>query len=90
MTWPDNVLLLSNNRPRLPFDGALPEEVDLVTQLQATSQALAEHCRAVLVGDGGDWAEAARGLTAAAEACQNMAVLVTETQLLVELLSVKR
>jgi len=62
---------------RVEFRGATPEQVDLVVNLQAVSRAITEHCRQVLMGELGRWAELADLLQVAARACRRQ-VVITE------------
>lgn len=65
---------------RVRSTSALPDQVDVVIDLEALSRALSQHSRRVLMGEPADWAEITERLRSATAACQRHITIEVCTQ----------
>lgn len=76
------IVHLADAIDKMQFDGATPEQVDIIVELCAVARTLQKHCHRVLLGDSGNWDRIAAMMDQAAAACRNEHVIVVERRLL--------
>lgn len=66
---------LARSSNPMAHDCATFSQVDLVVELRAVAQVIADNCAQILMGGYAQWAELADMLAVAAKACQNEVVI---------------